>query len=179
MLAKLLPFPKDKAMQSRFSGAIARWMGKREIINIPAEKKVVYLNGFQFNAKYWLSQRLKVDLSVTRVSDNMLQLNIPAFVPIDSIIAPEGTVSVTLQVCVAPIDLATCMSLREFYTNIEIAYTAVSMDPQTIALPVNTQGGALIITACALKYMVNEQEKTVLSRDPAYMPAGIVDARYC
>jgi len=179
MLAGVLPVPKDKSMQSRFSGAIAKWIGRQEIKDIPAGQKLVYLSGFQFNDKCWLAQRLQVDLAVTRVSDNMLQLQVPAFVPTESIIAPEGTESVTLEVCAAPIDLDRCMASREFSTSIEIPYTAERMAAQTIDLPVSTKRGTLIITVCALKYRLTEHGEKLVSKNPAYMPGGVVDARYC
>jgi hypothetical protein len=179
MLAGLLPFPKDKSMQSRFSGIISRWMGKREVKDIAAEKNIVYLSDFQFNDKYWLTQRLRIGLTVSQPSDNMLQLNIPAFVPTGSIIAPEGTVSVNLQVCAAPVNLAEGTPDMEFSTNIEIAYNADSRAAQTIELPMKTKSGTLIVTTCALSYTVLEDGKNVISKTAAFMVAGVVDARYC
>jgi hypothetical protein len=179
MLAGLLPFPKHKPMQSRFSGAIAKWIGRREIKDIPAEKNLLYLSDFEFNDKCRIRQRLRLDLSFSQPADNMLELHIPEFVPTDSIVAPEGTLSVTLTVCAAPINLERCMASQHISRSIEIPYSGDSISAQTIQFPVNTQPGTLIVTACALRYTVMENGTPSLSKQPAYMPGGVVDARYC
>ena len=181
VLDKIIPFPKDKTMQSGLSGAIAKWIGGREIKDILPETNIAWLADFEFNNKCRLVNRLKAALEVLNPSAGMLQLRVPAFIPIESIIAPEASVSVTLQVGVAAVKLERFVPGYNSFGSLEIPYNEISTGPHLIDLPINMESGNLLITVCALQYHVKQRSNvnTVISDKPAYMPATVVEARYC
>ena len=58
-LAPSLPFPKDKNMQSRFSGAIARWLQQSNVDALSPANDLPYINGFDFNEATSIAERWK------------------------------------------------------------------------------------------------------------------------
>ena len=181
MLDKLIPFPADKGMQSTFSGGLAKWIGGREIKDILPENNIAYLGDFQFNEKCKMRNRWKTQLSVLNPSNGLLQLHLPAFTPVEAIIAPENTVSVTLQVSVAAAKLESGGTGTSYATSMEIPYDEAETGPYLIDLPIEMERGTLLITACALQYNVRRQGivNTIIYNKPDHMPAAVVEARYC
>ena len=104
-LEPALPFPKDKSMQSRFSGAIAKWLGLTDTSTLQPQINFPYVNGFSFNEAASISERWKLPLAVTVINDQLLQLSIPAFVPAQCITAPANTVSVECSILAASCSL--------------------------------------------------------------------------
>ena len=180
-LYKLIPFPKNKQMQSRFSSAVTKWIGSRDIQDILPETDIVLLNDFQFNEACRLQNRWKLSPVISNLSPGLLQLQLPAFTPMEAIIAPEHTVSVTLQVGVVAVKPGEAVPEKTISANLEIPFNDTQAGPYVIDLPVKTERGTLIITACALQFNVTERGNVnlVISDKPDYMPAAVVDARYC
>ena len=181
MMKNFLPFPQDRDMQNGLTGAINKWIGRRIIADIIPETNIIYLDDFQLNSKCDLRQRWKVRLEVLNPSNGLLQLKVPAFIPMEAIIAPEDTVSVTLQICVAAVKLKKDSSETSFSASLEIPYDDTETGPHLIDLPINMERGTFIITACALHYNVKwpGSVATIIYKKPDYMPAGVVEARYC
>ena len=179
ILNKFLPYPTNRGMQIRFTGAVAQWIGGREIKDILPETNIGPLADFQFNDMCRLQTRWKANLEVLNPAEGLLQLKVPAFTPLKSIMARKDTVSVTLQVSVAAVDLVTGIAGKDFSIGIEISYDDAETGPYLVDMPVNMERGTLIVTACSLQYNVKEKGKIVISDDPLYLPAAVVEGRYC
>ena len=180
-LAPFLPYPKDRVMQNKFTGAISKWLGKREIAAVVPENNITTLAGFSFNAACSLRERWKVQPELLHPSNNLMQLSIPAFIPKEVFSAPEGTVSVTIQASVAAVELETGITAGYMNRSIVIPFNDQPAGPYTIDLPVNLQRGNLVITACSLQFYVPGRVvgSTILVEKPGFLPADVVEARYC
>ncbi len=179
-LTGLIPFPANKTMQSRFVGAFAKWIGKRDISDLIPELDISSLYDFQFNEKCRLMNRWKTELIVLNPGNGLMQVQIPAFIPVEAMTAPPDTVSVTVWVAAAAVNPATAVPGSSFTTQLEIQYSGTVTVPYLVNLPVQTDPGMLVLTAAALQYQVSKKGNvnTIPSDDPAYLPAAVVEARY-
>ena len=179
LLAGLIPFPENKSIQSKFSGAIYKWIGAREPSTIPAETNISWMTGFQLTDAIHFQNRWKARLDIIQASDGLLQLSIPAFKPVESFTAPKGTVAVTLKVAVVSILLAEIKDGKYFGHEMDFAFDNVETGPYQINLPMSMERGRLILTACALQFHVKEGGSTVVENARAFLPAEVMEARYC
>lgn len=108
--------------------------------------------------------------------DGLLQINLPSFVPAQSIIAPTGTVSVlchfTAMNCLLD-NPGNCESASAEFT---FNYNDTPVDVQTISLQLPKLVGSLLITAASLKYMMATYNGLQPSTREGFMPAAIVSA---
>jgi len=80
-LTPSMPNATDRSMQSRFSGAIAKWLGTSGIGELPATDAVPYISALEFT------------------------VSIDAFIPSKQISTPAGTGLVTLVISVTGMHL--------------------------------------------------------------------------
>jgi hypothetical protein len=171
---ELLPNPKDKNMQSRFSGAIAKWLGQTNVQELPPQENLPFINGFSFTTETTMAERLRIPLAVT-ANANGLVLDLPAFVPTQSITAPAGTVTAELVFAVAACGLAQQEYRGGVLANMQLAYTNVLQPAQQILLELPLTAGSLVVTAAAMRYTL---ASGVVENRAAFLPAGVVDARW-
>jgi len=175
LLHPVLPFPKDRSMQIRFSGAIAQWLGLSDAVSLPATNDIPFVNGFQFNSVTSIDERWKLPLTVTQPSADIVEVLIPAFVPTLAIAAPAYTVFVECTFTVATCKLMDGTVQGVDTKKISIPYNSTPLDAQVISFPVPAIDGSLVITAARLQYqMVNGQYNTAIS----FMPASVINASY-
>ncbi len=176
--AELIPASGNQRMHSRLAGAIACWIGPRDINDIAPETEILALRDFQFNSDCILSQLWKLRPGVTVGSDGILQVVIPNFVPIEAIIAPAGTFTVMIEIHAATVELAAVQqtAVRHCNTSFEVLYNGSEVAAQMIDLPLDVKPGSLTIIACGLRYR-KEQREGILT-DPGWLPAAVVEARY-
>ncbi len=175
-LVAVLPDAKDRNMQLRFSGAIAKWPGNEPAANLQPTDAVPYVCGFQFNTATGIAERWHLPLTVQQQVANMLTLQIPAFTPKLAITAPAHTISITCTITVAGSLLQTAMATGNYTTILEIPYNNIAIPAQVINLPVALPPGALVVTAMSLQYKL---AGGAYCRVPAFLPASVIDARYC
>jgi hypothetical protein len=171
---QLLPNPKDKNMQSRFSGAIAKWLGQTNVQELPQQENLPFINGFCFTTETTLAERLRIPLAVT-ANANGLIVEIPAFVPTQRITAPAGTVTVELLFAVAACGLAQQEYRGGVLAQLELPYTHALRPAQQILLELPLTAGSLVVTAAAMRYTLADG---VPENRAAFLPAGVVDARW-
>jgi hypothetical protein len=87
-------------MQSRFSGAISKWLGTSGIDELPATDAVPYLSALEFTKEQPVRQRFKVPFSISILQQNVVTVSIDTFIPTKQIVAPAGTKLVTLVISV-------------------------------------------------------------------------------
>jgi hypothetical protein len=88
-------------MQSRFSGAIAKWLGQSGIDDLPACDVAPYLSNFQFTKGYTFKERFRISVTISQPQEGLITVSIDAFMPALRIAAPSGTVLVKMVVPVA------------------------------------------------------------------------------
>jgi hypothetical protein len=177
-LTAVMPLPTDRSMQSRFSGAIAKWLGLSGVESLPPCEPVPYLSAFQFTTGATFSERFRVPVTVSQPQDGVLTVGIDAFIPALRIAAPAGTVSVTLVVSVAGCLLTTGWATGSETHTLPIPYNDTEIPAQSLAFHVPTTAESLTVTAARLIYHEVKNGRPMSMENPAFMPAGIINARY-
>ena len=172
----VLPFPKDRKIQNKFAGAIARWLGLNNVSDLLPADNIPYVNHFDFNEATSIQERFKIPIEVNQPSANLIKVNMPKFIPTPCIAAPAHTESVEMTLTAASCNLEDGVASGSFTSKINIPYNDTLINAQSISLPVPTNAGALVITAESLNYLLAGEKK---NDNPGFIPASVVDARYC
>jgi hypothetical protein len=175
LLLPVLPFPKDRKMQNRFAGVIAKWLQLSSIAALQPRDDVPFVNHFDFNESTGFAERFKVSISVTQPSANLIEVHIPAFRPDDAITTPANTTTVEFVVTAAACSLKDGLSSGSFTAKLNIPYNHKLTGAQILSLQVPTDKGTVVITAASLSYILAGQKKSISRR---FMPASVIDARY-
>ena len=175
-LQRVLPFPKNKTIQSRFSGAIARWLALNDVHSMPPQTDLPFISGFSFNEATGIAERWKLPLTVTKVDDQLLQLQIPAFTPAQVITAPAHTKAIECRIAAASCNLQSPANLGSFSTILSIPYTGVPIPALLLPMALPAATGYLVVTVVSFTYLLQNGEK---EQRPAFMPSGVIYARYC
>ena len=177
-LLPCMPVATDRNMQCRFCGAIAKWLGLSSIDELPATDKVPFVSSLEFTKEQPVHERFKVPFSFSQPQENIIAVSIDAFVPSKEISAPAGTSRVTLVVSVAGCLLKTGESSGNETHTIDIPYNDTPIAPQVLEFHVGTPTQSLVVTAAQLIYKRFEYNNWVVIKKEAFMPAGVIDARY-
>jgi len=165
-------------MQSRFSGAISKWLGTSGIDELPAIDAVPFLSALEFTKEQPVSQRFKVPLRISVPGANVVSVSIDPFIPSNQIVAPAGTKLVTLVISVSGCQLKTGESTGSETHTIDIPYNNTTVAAQALEFHVNTPSQSLVVTAAQLIYKRFEYNTWVQINKDAFVPAGVIDARY-
>jgi hypothetical protein len=89
-------------IQTRFVAAIAEWLRAKEINQHNLKEIVLALSDFQFNKTGGeFNTRWKLPWDIQIPDEDSLQIDMPAFIPVQSIAAPAGTVSIDCMIAAA------------------------------------------------------------------------------
>jgi hypothetical protein len=177
-LTPSMPNATGRSMQSRFSGAIAKWLGISGIDELPATDAVPYISALEFTKEQPVRQRFKVPLTISVPQANMVTVSIDAFIPAKQIVAPAGTGLVTLVISVSGCLLKTDEQTGSETHTIDIPYNDTTVAAQVLEFDVNTPSKSLVVTAARLIYKRFEYNSWVEMNKEAFMPAGVIDAGY-
>ncbi len=169
-------FPKDKKMQSRFSGAISKWLGRNNVADLQPANKLPFVNHFCFNEETSIAERFKVSITVMQPVADIIEVHIPAFVPTVAIAAPAHTVSVELIITAASCRLIDAASAGNHTIALNIPYNDEMVNTETLSFPVSTKAGSLVVTAAMMNFKLSNNKIDI--RHP-FLPSSVVDARYC
>ncbi len=106
-------------------------------------------------------------------------VNVAAFIPAKQIAAPAGTGSVTLVLSVAGCLLESGEATGSETHTMLIPYNDSTVPAQAFEFHVPTPAGSLTVTAARLIYNPAENNRLGLPENPAFSPAGVINARYC
>jgi len=177
-LMSSMPNATDRTMQNRFSGAISKWLGTSGIDELPPTDAVPYISTLEFTKEQPVSQRFKVPFSVNVPQENVVTVSIDPFIPSEQIVAPGGTKLVTLVISVSGCLLKTGEPTGSQTHTIDIPYNNTTVAAQVLEFHVNTPSQTLVITAAQLIYKRFEYNTWVQINKEAFVPAGVIDARY-
>ena len=147
MLQPLLPFPRDRIMQVKFSGAIAQWLSSGNTALLPPTNAVPFVEVFQFNRDTSIAERWKLRLIVKQPDAHLIAVQIPAFVPTQCIAAPAHTKMIECTITTAGCLLKDGAPTGSHTVTIAIAYSNTPVEAQVITLPVPAPAGTLLVTA--------------------------------
>jgi hypothetical protein len=177
-LTASMPNATDRSMQSRFSGAIAKWLGTSGIDELPSTDAVPHISVLEFTKEQPVRQRFKVPLTISMPQANMVTVSIDTFIPAKQIAAPAGTGLVTLVISVAACLLKTGEPTGSETHTIDIPYNDSTVAAQVMEFRVNTPSQSLVVTAAQLIYKRFEYNSWVNMNKEAFVPAGMMNARY-
>ena len=175
MLQPVLPFPRDRIMQVKFSGAIAQWLSSGNAAMLPPTDAVPFVEAFQFNKDTSIAERWKLRLIVEQPDAHLIAVQIPAFVPTQCIAAPAHTKMIECTITTAGCLLKDASPTSSDTVTIAIPYNNIPVNEQVITLPVLSPAGTLLVTAVALRYRLADGG---YCSKPAFLPASVIDARY-
>ena len=177
-LTPSMPNATDRSMQSRFSGAISKWLGTSGIDELPSADTVPYISVLEFTKEQPVRQRFKVPLTISVPQANMVTVSIDPFVPTKQIAAPAGTGLVTLVISVSGCLLKTGEPTGSETHKIDIPYNDSTIAAQVREFQVNRPSQSLLVTGARLIYKRFELNRWVEMNKEAFVPAGVLDARY-
>ncbi len=177
-LYAVIPAPTDRSMQSRFSGAIAKWLRLSDVDTLPSCDMIPYINGFQFTNSDSVNDRFSVPVSVSQPEPNLITVSVNDFVPLKKILAPADTVMIELVIAVSACMLKTGISVGGGVQRIQVPYNENAITAQALHFKIPLPSGSIVITAAWVQYFVLKNNRISRSENSLFMPAGILNARY-
>lgn len=172
-----IPNPKDKEMQCRLVGSISNWLrlGKEQprqpTANIP------FVNHFEFNPAKPLEYAWRQSPGFMLAGPGMAELQVPAFVPVETIKAPANTTHIQLCISAVALQLDSYSNFGAESLTIDMPYDDTAQASQSITLPLQTEPGNILIAALQIRYGTEKAGRlTYLKADK--MPAAILGAVY-
>ena len=176
LLEPVLPFPKSTVMQRGFSGSINRWFKYGDTGSLVPQTRLPAIQDFSFNEATGIAERWKLPLTVTRPNDELLELQVPAFIPHAVIHAPASTHSIECVVMAASTRLGKFPGSSTVPFHFNIPYTNELVPAQTISLPLTAASGWMVVTVVSFTYLDAAGNP---DKRPEFMPSSVIDARYC
>ncbi len=178
-LLPVIPFPRDKHVQSKFSGAISKWLQLHSLQSLQPVDSIPYIADFQFNTIRTLQERFKIKFTINNLHNNSLEVTIPAFIPVITIVAPLDTISVKCSVAIAGCALESGTGTGSYTSSFNIPYDGNEFPEQKIVLPFTEANGNLIVVAASLSYTILKNGNREKCNNPSFMPSAIIKAMYC
>ena len=176
-LVAAMPNPTDRRIQSRFSGAITKWLGGSDVKALQPCDNLPFLRSFPFSTEDTFRERFKVPVVVSATA-NGISISMGDFIPLRNISAPAGTLSVRLILSVAAAKLATGIPSGWQNTSINIPFNNLEIPARTLDFSVPTETGIIIVTAARLVYYGYKNNPLLAIEKKNFNPAGVINAMY-
>ena len=177
-LIPVMPNPTDRSMQSRFSGAIAKWLGQSDVPTLQPCEEIPFVSSFQFTEGVSFGERFKVPIVTKQPTSNIVSIIIGSFIPSQNIAAPAGTLRVKLIIAVSSTDLAIGLSGVCPAQVIDIPYNETEIPAKEMDFQLYAVEGNIILTAARLVYFGAKGNPGLAFNNEAFNPAGVIDAQY-
>ena len=129
---------------------------------------------FDFNREISFQDRFRVPISVSASAEG-IEVHIADFIPKQRIVAPTGTISVTLTLAAACFSLQQNGNQDNDHFSMEIPYNDEPVGEQTIKFPLAAQKGFIQVTAAALTFKTKNTTRPMRS---SFMPGSIISAKF-
>jgi hypothetical protein len=176
-LTPVMPNPTDRSMQSRFSGAIAKWLGQSDVNSLQPCDKIPFVSSFHITEGGTFLERFKVPVSVSLIT-NGVRVNLVSFIPVRNISAPGGTLSIRLIIAVAAAKLSTGTAAGRGEQTIEIPYNDIEIPARFLDFAVPADEGNIIVTAARLIYFGLKNNQQGIIDKKGFNPVGVINAAY-
>jgi hypothetical protein len=174
-LVSVIPEPADKKMQGRLVATVFQWLSGQS--NHADNSTPGELDRFSFTETgRKIRERWRIAFKLKSAVSGQLQIEIPAFVPKESIKAPSGTVSVLCSFALGVCDKESGTQHGNFSMQQKYEYNTEQTEKQIITINLPTPKSSLVVMAASLEYTIMKEGKLKTNRNKAFMPAGIVDA---
>lgn len=177
-LAEALPNTKDRQMQSRFSGAIAKWLALQSVKTVPPAEDIPGLYRFQFGGMWAFEDAFRVPFTVNIRNNEAIEIHVPALIPVEAMKGPRDTISVDCTFAVAACDLASGAPLENKLIRWNIPYNNATVPEQTFTIPCSQAAGSLIVITGGLRFNVLKNGVPVISDKPSYVSCSVLKSWY-
>jgi hypothetical protein len=179
LLNAVIPFPADNKMQTRLVSAILAWLKNSGDSREKRIQNLYPIKQFKFTTEGpdFLT-RWKPGLEINHSSADLLEITIPAFIPIESITAPKHTASVKLKLSAGSVNPENGGRVGSSSVELLFNYDNIAVAEQTVSLKFPMPEGSLVITGAYLEYTIMENLNPVLNKNKSYMPSAIIGAMY-
>ena len=177
-LADVLPNKKDRQMQSRFSGGIAKWLALQSVKTVSPAEDIPGLYQFQFGGLWAFEEVFRVPFTVSTTSGGAIEIHVPAYVPAEAIKGPRDTISVDCTFALALCDLATGVALANNFIRCNIPYNTAVVPAQTFTLPSQQPVGSLMVITGGLRFNVLKSGVLCISDKPSDISCSVIKSWY-
>ena len=173
-----LPNAKDRQMQSRFSGGIAKWLALQSVKELAPAEDIPGLYQFQFGGLWAFEEVFRVPFSVSMTNGDAIKIDIAALIPAAAMKGPRDTASVECTFAVASCDLANGMPLGNHLIRWNIPYDNTAFHAQTFTLPCQQAVGTLILITGGIRFMVLKNGAPLVSDKPSDITCSVIKSWY-
>ncbi len=173
LLADIIPYPKNRQMQSAARLALLKWLKSGPALSQPPAE-IPFISGLSFNEAAILNKCLRVPLTVSVTEQNKPVVIIPEITPVMDFTAPPGTGHIELKLAAACCNIHSGDALQNYIHHILIPYTPVSIPGQTISLPLQIPNGSITIVAASLEYYIIGNNKASLLPGEQFRPSEVI-----
>jgi hypothetical protein len=178
-LLPIIPNPRDHKMQLRLVATIFKWLQSVKSRQTDQINNLRLISRFEFtDQRPGALKRWRVPFNLRIPSPGVVEINIPAFTPEESVQAPAHTVSVTCKIIVAVLETRRGFSPGSSSYEWVMDYNSPKLPAQTISMNLPAAKGSLVVMGLSLAYQVIKNGEVQDNMNKAFMPAGIVDAMY-
>ena len=174
-LRQVLHFPLNKSMQSRFSGAISKWLGHSDLSLPEACMDIASFHDFNFNRDSNFRERFKVPLQFDFSQAGRLKITLPSFVPVAQISAPAHCSAIQLTITVAACQLLTSTGAGSETFTCNIPFNEKQQPGILWVAELVTGKEYLVIAAASLTYILTNGQP---EKRTAFMPSAVLQAVY-
>jgi hypothetical protein len=166
---------QQKSVQEHFTDCLHKWLTGKNPASLDASSNLPHIQGFDFNEDSSLKETWKIRFKVVPVTENLLELHIPAFVPWDTITAPAQTTQIVCSITTASCNVMQPVELGSSHYSFIIPYDNHPLPARVIPLTIPASNGCLCITTVGLQYSLKNGKMYTRSSN---MPCSVIDARY-
>jgi len=163
-------------MMHRLDATFINWLRTGQSASGNHEPPVPFIPGFEFNLESQLSEKLKLKLTISKSNENFIIVKVPAFVPVQKIVAPADTSSVRLKIVAVAYDFDNQSIVRAGLKEILIPYSSSEVTEQQIVFDLKPKTGDLYMAVIALNYYTSADGSTGLNDSMKWKPAAIAQA---
>jgi hypothetical protein len=176
-LSSVIPFPADNDMQTRLITAVFKWFQSGNSREERLEN-LIEIRHFQFTTSgFSFAERWNINPEL-KISEEQLQIQIPAFIPKISISAPAHTKSIVLRITAAGFNPANGVTSGSRSAELLFNYGKKKITALNFSFTFPMAMGSLVIVGATMEYTVLKNHIHQLNRDKRFMPAAIIGVMY-
>jgi len=174
-LKSILPNSKDRNMMHRLHAALLNWLRAGGSAASDKETLVPFLCGFEFNEQSLLNEKFKLKFTIAQ-NAQIITLKIPAFNPVEKLVAPPHTSSIRLNIIIATCNFITQELIKNTSNKILIPYSSSEVAAQQIGFDLKPKSGDSCMAVIALNYYTSADGTTGLIDSIKWKPTAIAEA---
>lgn len=176
-LVSINPYPSDLKMQTRLTSSIYKWLKENAGKTPFTANHLPFIESYQFvDEGYTLADRMRITIEVRQIAEDRLQIDIPAFIPRQSIIAPAHTESLDFHFTAVHCPLNRPEDALSASTVFNLEYSEQPIDGHRFLLELPTRPESLLVTVLALRYLTPGGKTVQSSIEKGFRPTAIISA---